>query len=93
MLILPPLPLLSGGEARATGGRRSGCVCSVCVRARACTLPEVGDLLLSMSTDCWLSDSSVRPDGGDRGCGEKVKNRHTVRRFKFCFLLVFLFQS
>lgn len=42
----------------------------MCVRVRA--LPEVGDLLLSMSTDCWLSDSSVRPDGGDqRGEGQQ----------------------
>ncbi|KAI9538337.1 hypothetical protein NQZ68_016379 [Dissostichus eleginoides] len=30
------------------------CVC-------VCRLPEVGDLLLSMSMDCWLSESSVRP--------------------------------
>lgn len=26
-----------------------------------CVLPEVGDLLLSISMDCWLSESSVRP--------------------------------
>ena len=25
------------------------------------TIPEVGDLLRSMSIDCWLSDNSVRP--------------------------------
>lgn len=47
-------------------------------------LPEVGDLLLSMSTDCWLSDSSVRPDGGDQG--EMVNNKHPVKTFH-----VFLF--
>lgn len=35
-----------------------GCVCRwVC----ECVLPEVGDLLLSISMDCWLSESSVRP--------------------------------
>lgn len=28
---------------------------------RVCVLPEVGDLLLSVSMDCWLSESSVRP--------------------------------
>lgn len=49
----------------------------VCLHA--CVLPEVGDLLLSISTDCWLSESSVRPVGADEG--KKVKNRHSVRLF------------
>lgn len=43
-------------------------------------LPEVGDLLLSMSMDTWLSESSVRPVAanqiptggrGGEGCGIK----------------------
>lgn len=59
-----------------------------CVHVRVRALPEVGDLLLSMSTDCWLSDSSVRPDGGDQQCGEKVSNRHPVRYFEFVFFKI-----
>lgn len=42
------------------------CVC-VCVSR----LPEVGDLLLSMSMDCWLSESSVRPAVGNGGRKEE----------------------
>lgn len=59
------------------------CVCALC----ACTLPEVGDLLLSMSTDCWLSDSSVRPDGGDRGAGKRSRKGTPSDHFKFVFVV------
>lgn len=57
----------------------------MCVCARVCVLPEVGDLLLSMSTDCWLSDSSVRPDGGDqRGEGQQQAPSQ-ISSSSFCF--------
>ena len=38
----------------------------VCVRVSE-ALPDVGDLLLSMSRDTWLSDSSVRPAAHSEG--------------------------
>lgn len=64
------------------------CVCVLCVRVRVCVcmLPEVGDLLLSMSMDCWLSDSSVRPDGGDRGSGRRSRTGTQSDHFKFVSL-------
>lgn len=49
------------------------------VAVRVSVLPEVGDLLLSMSMDCWLSESSVRPDEAEEE--EKVENTHSVRLF------------
>lgn len=42
-------------------------------------LPEVGDLLLSMSIDCWLSVSSVRPAAADR---KKKQHTQCVRLFE-----------
>lgn len=38
-------------------------------------LPEVGDLLLSMSMDCWLSESSVRPAAAN-GSREEEEIEH-----------------
>lgn len=53
---------------------------SVCVSR----LPEVGDLVLSMSMDCWLSESSVRPVAAN-GSREKeeVERTKTVRLSQF----------
>lgn len=46
-------------------------------------LPEVGDLLLSMSMDCWLSESSVRPvaDNGSQE-EEEVEGAQSIRLFR-----------
>lgn len=44
---------------REVGGGGGGC-------GGVSSLPAVGDLLLSMSVDCWLSESSVRPAAAKR---------------------------
>lgn len=50
-------------------------VCCMCVWMSVSRLPEVGDLLLSMSMDCWLSVSSVRPETAN---GSQKKGRRDV---------------
>lgn len=58
--------------------RIGGCRCvSVCECVSR--LPEVGDLFLSMSIDCWLSVSSVRPAAADR---KKKQHTQCVRLFE-----------
>lgn len=88
----PPLPVSPVGRGSCGDGREKVRARSllyvhmyVCLCAGVCVLPEVGDLLLSMSTDCWLSDSSVRPDGGDQKGEGQQQALSQISSSSFCF--------